>query len=129
MDVIYWIVYRIADVHEAILHWNDAWEANFTDKELHFLVFGFAGLGVYLTADWAFRRLVRRGLTGMISWGYTLTLILGITFAIEIGQYFTGTGTLDLQDLISGVVGFVLFSLLYIVLRGILRWVFHGRYD
>lgn len=124
MNTIYWILYRIADVHEAILHWNDAWEANFTDKELHFLVFGFLGLTVFLASDFLFRRLVRRGLTGAVSWLYTLTLILGITFAIEIGQYFTGTGTMDLKDLISGVVGFVLFSLLYIMLRHILRRLF-----
>ena len=34
-DFLYWIVYRLADIHTWIMQLNDGFEQSFTDKELH----------------------------------------------------------------------------------------------
>ena len=44
-ELLYWIVEWIAKIHSHILRLNDAYEYNFTDKELHFLVIGMMGMG------------------------------------------------------------------------------------
>ena len=36
----------IYKVHNKILSWNDAYEYDFTDKELHFLVVGVLGMAM-----------------------------------------------------------------------------------
>lgn len=109
--VLYWLVYRIADVHSWILRWNDRLEPKFTDKQLHFWVIGILGMAVYLLARWLFARLARKNRIGIIAWLFTFTLLLGLTLAIEIGQFITNTGTMDLADMVSGAAGF---------------WVLHG---
>ena len=43
-ELLYWIVECIAKIHSYILRLNDAYEYNFTDKELHFLVIGVMGM-------------------------------------------------------------------------------------
>ena len=55
-ELLYWIVEWIAKIHSHILRLNDAYEYNFTDKELHFLVIGMMGMGfifvVYPVFKW-----------------------------------------------------------------------------
>ena len=55
-EQLYWIVEWIAKIHSHILRLNDAYEYNFTDKELHFLVIGMMGMGfifvVYPVFKW-----------------------------------------------------------------------------
>lgn len=48
-ELLYWIVEWIAKIHSHILRLNDAYEYNFTDKELHFLVIGMMGMGFILS--------------------------------------------------------------------------------
>lgn len=48
-ELLYWIVEWIAKIHSHILRLNDAYEYNFTDKELHFLVIGMMGMGSFLS--------------------------------------------------------------------------------
>ena len=59
-ELLYWIVEWIAKIHSHILRLNDAYEYNFTDKELHFLVIGMMGkcssLSVKLYSYASFRR-------------------------------------------------------------------------
>lgn len=45
-DLLYAIVEIIAQIHTAILTWNDSFETTFTDKELHFIVIGLLGMGM-----------------------------------------------------------------------------------
>jgi glycopeptide antibiotics resistance protein len=42
-----------------------------------------------------------------------------ITFAIEIGQKVSNTGTMDFGDIVFGVVGFAAMFLVFSVIRGI----------
>ena len=47
-------------------------------------------------------------------------MILVLTFAIEIGQWYSGSGTMDLDDVIFGVVGFLLMFVIFAVIREII---------
>ena len=56
-----------------------------------------------------------------MSWFYVLTLIVVITFSIEIGQHVTHTGTLEFADIAFGVVGFLAFFAVFALFRLIVR--------
>lgn len=127
-EVLYRIVMLIAKIHDSILQINDAFEASFSDKELHFFVIGLLGLLIFGIVHPVFRALARRKLVGIISWIYAFTVILVIAFAIEIGQYFTGTGSMEFADIASGLAGFLFLSCLAALLCSILsliRNLFH----
>lgn len=42
--LLYWMVEIIAKIHNRLLMLNDAYEYNFSDKELHFLIIGALGI-------------------------------------------------------------------------------------
>ena len=52
-----------------------------------------------------------------------MTLIIVITFAIEIGQKVTGTGNMEFADIVMGVFGFIVMFLVFSVLRGIYKLI------
>ena len=121
-EYLYLAVGIVAKFHDVIIHLNDRYETNFTDKELHFLVIGLLGMGLVLGLFPIFRYLVRRNHELTITGIYVFTLIIVITFAIEIGQKITGTGNMEFADIVFGIVGFLLFFLIFAVLRAI--WLF-----
>ena len=43
---LYAIVEMIAEIHSYLLKMNDAYEYNFSDKELHFLIIGALGMAM-----------------------------------------------------------------------------------
>ena len=94
---LYAIVEIIARIHSRLLELNDAYEYNFTDKELHFLIIGALGMAMI----------------------FVFTLIIVITFAIEIGQRVTNTGAMEFADIMFGVLGFISMFLVFSVFRGI----------
>ncbi len=118
-EFLYKIVGWVAEVHNYIMKLNDAYEYNFTDKELHFLVIGVFGLllifGIYPLFKW----LAKHNHVMVIAWTYVFTLILVITFAIEIGQKITHTGVMDFGDIVFGVVGFITMFFLFSVIRAL----------
>ena len=116
------LIYQIADLHDLILHLNDSFEANLTDKQLHFLVFGAAGLLLLLLTYPVFYCLHRKNKILAIAWIYTFTLIVILSFAIEFGQHFSGTGNMDLADVIAGVGGFLAITAVIAVIR-LIWWV------
>lgn len=116
---LYWIVEMIAKAHNWLLKLNDAYEYNFTDKELHFLIIGALGMGMIFVVHPVFKWLVKHNHTMVISWFYVFTLIIVITFAIEIGQRVTHTGVMDFADIVFGVFGFICMFFVFSVIRGI----------
>lgn len=125
---LYWIVYRLADIHTWIMQLNNSLEPGFSDKELHFLVVGVVGMALFLVVHPIVKFLTRRGWEMAVSWLYTMTLILVLTFGIEIGQKITSTGTMDFADIVFGVGGFLagfaiyfLLALLWKLLRRLFR--------
>ena len=114
---LYTLVNLIAYIHDRILTLNDRFPAVLSDKQLHFLVVGVFGMLLFFAVHALFRRLVRRGQLAAVSWIYVFTVILVLTFAIEIGQHVTHTGTLEFADIVFGVVGFLFFFGVYALLR------------
>ena len=109
--------------HSHILRLNDAYEYNFTDKELHFLVIGMMGMGFIFVVYPVFKWLAKHDHVMVIAWIYVLTLIIVITFAIEIGQKVTGTGNMEFADIVMGVFGFIVMFLVFSVVRGIYKLI------
>ena len=101
------LVAWMARAHSAILSLNDRFETNFSDKELHFLVIGAMGLLLILLVYPVFKFLANRGRVLAITWIYALTVLVVVTFAIEIGQRITGTGSMDFGDIVAGMGGFL----------------------
>ena len=122
-ELLYWIVEWIAKIHSHILRLNDAYEYNFTDKELHFLVIGMLGMGFIFVVYPVFKWLAKHDHVMVIAWIYVFTLIIVITFAIEIGQKVTDTGSMEFADIVMGVFGFIVMFLVFSVLRGIYKLI------
>lgn len=121
-DFLYWIVYQIAKIHNYIGRLNDNYEMYFTDKQLHFLVIGILGMGMIFVIYPLFKWLAKKDKTLIIAWIYVFTLIIVITFAIEIGQRVTDTGAMEFADIVYGVFGFVIFFAIF----AIIRWIYLG---
>ncbi len=121
--LLYKLIEIITFIHEKILSWNDNYEYNFTDKELHFLVTGVFGMGLLLLIHPLFKFLTKKKLTLVISWIYVVTLLVVITFSIEIGQRITHTGYMDFRDIVYGMGGYFLMFFVFFVIRFMIRLI------
>ena len=117
--LLYWMVEMIAKIHNRLLTLNDAYEYNFSDKELHFLIIGAVGMAMIFVVHPVFKWLVKHNHIMVVSWIYVFTMIIVITFAIEIGQRVTHTGTMEFADIMFGVLGFLCMFLVFSVIRGV----------
>ena len=70
---LYGIVEMIAEIHSYLLKLNDAYEYNFTDKELHFLIIGALGMMMIFVVHPLFKWLARNNHIMVISWIYVFT--------------------------------------------------------
>ena len=120
--LLYAIVAIITKIHDKVMQLNNAFEANLSDKDLHFLVIGLLGLGMIFVIYPLFKYLAKRGHEMVIAWIYVTTVLVVITFAIEIGQKFTGTGNMEFADIMYGLVGFLVMFFALCFVRGI----YHG---
>ena len=116
------IVAWFTRVHNAILSLNDKFETSFTDKELHFLVIGAIGLALIMLIYPFFKWLANRNKVLAITWIYVLTVLVVLTFAIEIGQSVTGMGTMEFGDVVAGMGGFFVVTAVIAALH-FLIWV------
>ena len=116
---LYWCVGIIAQIHNDLMHLNDAYEVNFTDKEMHFLVIGLLGMAMIFVIYPLFKYLAKHNHEMVIAWIYVFTVIIVITFAIEIGQKLTNTGHMEFADIMYGVVGFLAMFFVFSIFRGI----------
>ena len=119
----YKLIEIITSIHEKILSWNDSYEYNLSDKQLHFIVVGVLGMGLFILIHPLFKFLAKRNLTIAISWIYVVTLLLVITFSIEIGQRITKTGYMDFKDILYGMGGFFLVFAAFLVIRLIIKLI------
>lgn len=122
---LYSILDIIYNAHEYILSLNDAYEANFSDKELHFIVIGAIGMAMVFIIHPLFTILAKRNHVLVISWIYVFTLIVLLTFAIEIAQKISKTGSMEFADIVFGVWGFMLMFLVFALVRGIILGIYH----
>ena len=130
-ELLYQAVDFAATVHDKIAKWNDRFEGTLSDKQLHFLVIGILGLLLIFLIHPLFRHLSKTGHVMVISWIYVFTLILVITFAVEIGQRLSGTGDMEFADIVFGVGGFIVMFAVFALIRaaviGIVRLVRRRR--
>ncbi len=124
--VLYLIVEVIAMIHNKLLSLNDAFEYDFTDKELHFLVIGVLGMAMIFVVYPIFKWLAKNNHIMVISWIYVFTLIVVITFAIEIGQKVSNTGAMEFADIMFGLVGFLAMFAIFSFGRGVYHLVQKG---
>ena len=122
-NFLYVIVKMIAVIHDMIMTWNDSFETVFSDKEVHFLVIGFLGMGMLFVIYPLFKLLSENHVL-VIAWIYVFTVIIVIVFAIEIGQGITGTGTMDFDDIVAGVAGFMAMFIAFVVVRAVVLGIF-----
>ncbi len=117
------VVELTARIHTYLLTLNDAFESSFTDKQLHLLIIGALGLLMVLVMHPLFLWLNKNGHTMVITFIYVLTVIIVITFAIEIGQGITGTGTMEFDDIVYGIAGFLLFFIVFAAVRAVIHLI------
>ena len=112
-----------------IMQLNNAFEANLSDKDLHFLVIGILGMAMIFVVYPVFLFLAKRNHVMFIAWIYVFTVIVGLSFAIEIGQKVTNSGNMEFADIMYGLVGFLAMFLAFLFLRmlfrGVLRLIRH----
>ena len=126
-ELLYQAVNWIATVHDKISQLNNQFEGTLSDKQMHFLVIGILGILLIFIIHPLFRHLSKTNHVMVISWIYVFTLILVITFSIEIGQRLTGTGDMEFADIVSGIGGFIVMFAVYALIRaaviGIIRLI------
>lgn len=121
-EFLYGIVRMITMFHNGIMTWNDSCETVLSDKELHFIVIGLLGMGMLFIIYPLFKLLSKNHVL-VIAWIYVFTVIMVIVFAIEIGQGLTGTGTMDFNDIVAGVIGFMFMFMVFVVVRAVVLGV------
>lgn len=117
-ELLYFLVGKMAKVHDMIMTWNDSCETVFSDKELHFLVIGILGMAMLMVIFPLFKALSENHVL-VIAWIYVFTVMVVITFAIEIGQGITHTGRMEMEDIVSGLAGFMVMFLIFAAIRAI----------
>ena len=105
----------IARMHAYILTLNDSDQKNLTDKQLHFLIIGIFGFCMLLVLQPIFRWLSKHHAELLITFLYVFTIVVVVSFAIEIGQAYSGTGDMDFYDIASGILGFFVFFGIYLI--------------
>ena len=121
--LLYALIEIITIIHEKILSWNDNYEYNLTDKQLHFIVVGVLGMGLIFVIHPIFKYLASKKMVMAITWIYVVTLLIVFTFAIEIGQRITKTGYMDFRDIVYGLGGFFLMFAIFFVIRLIITLI------
>lgn len=58
----------------------------------------------------------------IITWLYVFTVVIVLCFAIEIGQWYSGTGVMESEDIAYGITGFLVMFFIFAIIRGI----YHG---
>jgi len=122
-EFLYGMVEIVAQIHNKIMSLNDVKDYGFSDKELHFIVIGLLGMAGIFILHPLFTLLAKTNHVMVITWLYVVTVLVVITFAIEIGQKVTNTGAMDFVDIVSGMAGFFLMFLVFALIRGIIHLI------
>ncbi len=115
-----WLMFAVAEIakiHDYFLTLNDGFPTVLSDKQLHFLVVGLMGMILFFVVHPLFKALAKKGHIIAVSWFYVFTLILGMTFAVEIGQQVTHSGTMEFADIVFGVAGFLTMFGIFALIR------------
>lgn len=124
------VVNQLHDI--LIMFFNDFLGLSLTDKDLHFWIMGFIGIGVFFGIFFITKWLSKLpfGVT-MIAFLYTMTFMFVLVFAIEIQQAITNRGNMEFADAIIGLWGFLAFFLTYAAICIFVMYakLLHKRYS
>lgn len=130
VEALKWFIEIVNKVHRWILSLNDQYTWALSDKDLHFIVFGLLALGFFIMIHALFRRLAKISIN-LLSFIYTFTVMFALALAIEFGQRVTRQGVMDFDDVLSGMVGFVVFFLAYqfviFIIKAIQSFIYKDR--
>ena len=114
--IIYLFITIITKLHDKFLSLNDGSGLFFSDKQLHFLIIGLFGFGMLVIVQPVFRWLEKHHASLLVTFIYVFTVVLVVSFGIEIGQAFSGSGEMDFYDIASGMLGFLVFFGIYLII-------------
>jgi glycopeptide antibiotics resistance protein len=118
-EMLYYLVGQVARIHHAIMQWNNSCETVLSDKQLHFIVMGLLGIALLFVIYPLFQALSKHHVL-VIAWIYVFTVMVVVTFAIEIGQGITNTGNMDMEDIVYGLAGFMFLFIIFAVIRAVI---------
>ena len=118
-DIIVKAVSLVTYMHGRILGINDSNELFLSDKELHFYTVAVFGVILLFCLYPLFRYMVKRNKTLLITWIFVFVFLVGFTLLIEVGQKLTGTGDMDYLDTMAGLLGFIVVSVVLLIVREI----------
>ena len=118
--LLHYVVDKVSRLHEYILNLNDVYQLSLNDKELHFIIFGLCGLVLLIILVPFIKWLVKKNLVTLIAWIFVFTILIVMTFMVEIGQKVTGTGNMDFKDMLAGIGGFVVISVVYMIVKKVI---------
>ncbi|HWR60665.1 MAG TPA: hypothetical protein VN580_03590 [Clostridia bacterium] len=116
----------INSLHDFIVDTAHTMGLGLTDKQLHFWLLGIAGVAIFIVCDFAFRKLAKWSISA-ISFIYTFTILVVGVLAIEIEQKVTNSGSMEFDDVVAGLSGFLALSALYILARLLWKELKSGR--
>ena len=122
-EILYYLVGVMARFHDRIMEINNDKGWFLTDKMLHFLVMGIVGMVVCLIAYWLFKALGEKHML-VIAFIYAITVMVVLTFAVEIGQGISGTGAMEMEDVQAGLSGFLMMFVVYAAIRFVVLKVY-----
>lgn len=128
--IVDWMIEIIYKTHTYFMSINDSYESSLSDKQLHFLIIGLLGIVMLLVIYPIFKWMAKKHLTVLISWFYVFTVLVVITFAIEIAQWYSNTGTMDFDDILAGLAGYFVMSFFFILIVGTvagIRFLIHRK--
>lgn len=91
------------------------------DKMLHFITIGVISLILFIFVNLVFKKLAEYSIE-LISFIFTFTVIVVLSFAIEIQQYVTGSGNMEFDDIAYGLFGCILAILFWIAFSFAIRY-------
>lgn len=121
--IVDWLINIIYKTHTYFMSMNDSFETQLSDKQLHFVIIGLLGILMLLVIYPLFKWMAKKHLTILISWFYVFTVLVVITFAIEIGQWYSHTGQMDFNDILAGLIGYFAMSFIFILVVAIIALI------
>lgn len=104
----------VNNIHDKL---NDIFGLQMTDKELHFWIIGIIGMVTFFVVYTCFKIVAKmKWSITILSFIYTLTVMVVFVFAIELQQAITNRGNMEFADAAMGLWGFLAFFLVYCLL-------------
>lgn len=92
------------------------------DKALHFYVIGVIFFILYLIINPIYKKLSQYSIK-LLSFIYVFTLALVVSVAIEVAQYQSRSGQMDLMDVIWSLFGFLVIFLGFKLFMAIIKFI------